>query len=71
MSALTAFAKLSLATCFALFLLLLFGVALFPDLLAMPVLLGMTWGHLLVIGIHLIPVVLAWTYIRQRSADSE
>ena len=50
---------------------LLFGVALFPDLLAMPVLLGMTWGHLLVIGIHLIPVVLAWTYIRQRSADSE
>ncbi|NKB98064.1 MAG: DUF485 domain-containing protein [Pseudomonadales bacterium] len=71
MGELTAFAKIALAACFTMFLALLFGIPLFPNVLATPVFLGITWGYLLVIGIHLIPVVLAWTYIRQRNEEQK
>ena len=49
---------------FAIYLVLLLGVALFSSTLAAPGPLGLTYGHWLVLIIHIGPVVMAWYYIR-------
>lgn len=70
MGELTLFAKIALAVCFGLFLLLLLGIPLLPQWMAKPIFAGFTVGHLIMMGVHIIPVCLAWSYIRQRGNES-
>ncbi len=55
------------ASFMALFAILLLGIALFSQGLAGMAFAGLTWGQLLVLGLHVLPVVAAWLYIRSGS----
>ena len=46
-----------------LMLVMLFSVALWPDALAATSPLGLSYGHLLILIIHICPVIAAWYYI--------
>ena len=55
------------ASFMALFVILLLGVALFSSALATTAFAGLSWGHLLVFVLHVLPVAAAWLYIRSGS----
>ena len=69
MGELSSFAKMALGVCFGLFIALLLGIPLFPGWMAKSVFAGVTWGHLIMIGVHVIPVGLAWSYILKREDE--
>ena len=52
-----------------LMMVMLFSVALFPETLATQSAIGLTYGHLLILIIHLCPVAAAWYYISSSSPD--
>ena len=52
------------AVSFVFFVALLLLIPLASGFLDQAVLAGLTWGHLLVIVIHVFPVIAAWIYIR-------
>lgn len=70
MSELSRFARFAVCFTFAMFLVLLFGIALFEEALASIAFLGLSWGQVLVIAIHTVPVGFAWAYVRQRSGEA-
>lgn len=49
-----------------LYFMLLLGIVLTPDLLSGFALGGLTIGHMLILAIHILPVIAAWTYLAQR-----
>lgn len=55
------------ASFMALFVVLLLGVVLFSQGLAGMAFAGLTWGQLLVLALHVLPVAAAWLYIRSGS----
>ena len=58
----TGFSLAVVAVSFALLLLLLLAIPLAANTLNAPAIAGITWGHLLVILIHVLPVIAAWIY---------
>ena len=69
MPALSPFARFAVGFTFLMFLALLVGIALFGDTLARDSFLGLTWGQLLIVAIHTIPVGFAWYYVWVRSSE--
>ena len=57
------FAKSAALLFLILFLLLLLGIPNLQDLFAAPALGGISWGHWLVLALHVMPVAAAWYYI--------
>ena len=55
------------ASFMALFAILLLGIALFSQGLAGMAVAGLSWGQLLVLALHVLPVAAAWLYIRSGS----
>ena len=51
-----------------LYLMLLLGIVLTPEWLAVSAVSGLTTGHLLILSIHILPVIAAWFYLGQRTA---
>ncbi len=49
-----------------LFAILVVGIPLFPELLAVPVLGGFNMGALIFVTLHLVAPVLAFVYVNQR-----
>lgn len=69
MPSLSPFARFAVGFSFLLFLALLIGIALFGGALSQDSFLGLTWGQLLIVAIHTIPVGFAWYYVWVRSSE--
>ena len=70
MSQIPFFARCAVCVAFALFVLLLLGVPLLESSFAAPGLLGLSWGQVLLLAIHFVPVIFAWIYVWQRKDES-
>lgn len=69
MPALSPFARFAVGFTFLLFLVLLIGIVLLGEAFASSAFMGLTWGQVLIIAIHTIPVGFAWYYVWVRSSE--